>query len=333
MKKFKVIFLTFYTLCFLSIIITLAIVLLKTDWQFISDQNKAKNFIPSSDIKDITDNLTLTERGRIVFYASSPVLMSGEDFNNKCNNYKNDTYTAGCYYEDENQDEHIVVYDVGGTVLNESGVIYDFSSYRRIVALHEFLHAAWVRLSDSQRDDTCNDLSLVAEQIDKLQSELINYSSDDLCTEMFARIGSEYMPFFMSKNLYTDSAIPTRLSNLSTEAKNSVDKLADIYEIYFDIYNEGLAIDYWKNIIVLTEFENNLANFEASLAANSDTINQMVALYYQSPSRMWYYTVMAAIEDYNNDVARYNSYIETYNKIYEILDSTKLRTANDYMNL
>lgn len=329
-KKFILIVVFF--IIFLTAII-LAIVLPKIDWQYISDQNKASNFVPTSDIEDIADNLTLTERGRAVFYASSPVLMIGEAFDNECDNYKNDIYLSGCYYKDINGDEHIIIYNVGSDTLNENGVSYDFSSYRRIVALHEFLHAVWARLSDSVQQDTCADLSIVANQIPDLVNELSTYDGSELCTEMFARVGSEYMPSFMNDYLYKDSDIPTRLKNLSSDAQDSVNDLKDVYNTYFNIYNTGLAIDHWKNVITLKQFENSLANFESEINANSQTIDQMIILYYQSPSRSFYYTVMAAIENHNENIERYNSYVETHNKIYEILDSTKLRTNTDYVDL
>lgn len=312
--------------------IALAIILPKIDWQLISDQNKAANFQPTNDIKDIADNLTLTEHGRAAFFASSPVLMVGESFDKECDNYKDDVYLAGCYYSDIDGNEHIIIYNVGSNTLNENGVSYDFSSYRRIVALHEFLHAVWARLSEPVKNDTCNNLLTITNQISKLKDELSTYKDDELCTEMFARVGSEYMPLFMNNDLYYDSDIPTRLKNLSIGTREAVENLEAVYATYFDINNVGLAIDHWKNVITLTQFENNLADFESAISADSQAIDQMVVLYYQSPSLSWYYTVMAAIEDHNNDIERYNSYVETYNKIYAILDSTKLRTNTEYIN-
>ena len=178
MKQYKKLILVVCVFIVCMVITVLAIVLLKTDWQFISDQNKANNFTPTNDIKDIADNLTLTERGRVVFYASSPTLMAGEFFNKECNNYGSDVYIAGCYYEDTNRDEHIVIYDVGSSVLEENGISYDFSSYRRIVALHEFLHAIWARLSGSAKDDACNGLSTIIYQIPRLQEELSAYDNE-----------------------------------------------------------------------------------------------------------------------------------------------------------
>ena len=112
------------------IITAVGINVLTTDWQLIADERKASQFSASGEVKAIADSLSFTRKGKAVFFASQPKLLGSTDFNKTCGKDGSKTFTSGCYYKDTTDDEHIEIYNVGTSTINENGLSYDFAEYR-----------------------------------------------------------------------------------------------------------------------------------------------------------------------------------------------------------
>ena len=168
----------------------LANALMKTDWQTIRDEEKAREYQPSAEVATIVDEIRLTDKGKTIFYATNPQIQSATDFNQNCD-ADEDNYSLGCYVNDGT--EHIYLYDTkNATEINENGLVYDLKTKRNTTALHELLHAVYNRLGTAEKRTACNDLKKAIVDAN-IERELDNYSDNQYCTEAFARIGSEHI--------------------------------------------------------------------------------------------------------------------------------------------
>lgn len=97
------------------------------------DAVRASRFEPTSEIQTVTERLQLTKRGTNIFYATTPVIESRDDFNQSCHSTERTVAILGCYYRDKTY-----VYDIENQELE--GAV-------EVTAAHELLHAAYFRLN------------------------------------------------------------------------------------------------------------------------------------------------------------------------------------------
>ena len=311
----------------------IGIKLLVTDWQLVADERKASQFSASEDVKSIADSLNFTRKGKAVFFATQPKLLASTAFNKTCGRDGSGTFTAGCYDKDSKDDEHIEIYDVGSSTINENGLSYNFGEYRKAVVLHETLHAVWERLSEEKRSSACSELKILSNQIDGLKKEVSMYKSSELCTELFARVGSEYAPILSPENSISSSSVPVKYNSLKSDGKNAISNLIKIYDEYFDTKKFSWVVNYWQNENQLSAFESKILNYSNSLSSKEEYARSLINQYYYWPTWNRYYAANNAIDEYNNMVSTYNSYINTYNKVYTKLDSERTMNIGDYLNL
>lgn len=287
------------------------------DWQLIADERAARNYTPSSEIAKIASELGLTKKGKAVFYATHPELQTSAEFNKICGNDGGEHYTQGCYYRDSKNKEHIYVYHPGIDSLDENGLVFSYYDNRKIVALHELLHAVYDRLDSKKQSETCNNLRTIASNIPELNEELSMYSSSQYCTEAFARYGSEYVVGFNTQY----SSLKDTWNNLGKESRALAKNLLPLYKIYFDCSKYNIAYAYWNNKSRLTSFKNYIDDLDASLASESSAIDSLKSDYYRYPTRRKMNEINSRVSSYNTKVVRYHSLLDTYNKVGMNLDS------------
>lgn len=263
------------------------------DWQYISDAQKASNFTPSDEIAAVANELQLTRRGRAAFYAAQPELQDDATFNANCGNDGEATYMLGCYAGGGN--ERIHLYDLDADVLDENGIHYDFAAERSTTALHEFLHAVYVRLDSREQQNVCRAAKTFVAQKPELGEALGYYSDTQYCTEAFARIGSEYSD---------------QVSGI----------LAKTYSKYFTP-NEDLLTRHQQNESELAALNERTTKTHEKLSAAKSRLDTSIAAYRSSLTRGMYRLVNAQIANYNTMVSDYNALVKTYEKIARALDS------------
>lgn len=170
------------SLVVLAIVSLLFIVVL---WQrvLIGDTIRATLYQPSADITAIDAAVGFTSQGTRIFYASSPELNGTSTFNSECENTEKTSVVLGCY-----QSGRIYVYQVDNTELD---------GIEEVTAAHEVLHAAYDRLSTSERERI--DALLEAEakkllQDDAFKERMSVYSKladADRINELHSVIGTE----------------------------------------------------------------------------------------------------------------------------------------------
>lgn len=110
--------------------------------QPIIDQVTVWQFEPDDVIAGHVERLQLTDHGRFLYYASRPVVSSGERFAIDCpiDHNEQEFGVLGCYVH---ADKTIFVFDVTDPRLDGA---------EEVVAAHEMLHAAWDRTGSSERE-------------------------------------------------------------------------------------------------------------------------------------------------------------------------------------
>ncbi len=127
----------------LGIILVLALgasgVWVLTHQQRVSDQFVVWQFEPTTTLVAYADRATMTDEGRFLFYASRPAIEPGTSFDKNCASQLEGVGILGCYVHG---DRRIFLFDV--TDVRLDGI-------EEVVAAHEMLHAAWDRMSDTDR--------------------------------------------------------------------------------------------------------------------------------------------------------------------------------------
>ncbi len=105
--------------------------------QWVIDQISVWQFKPSTEVRSLASGVSLSSNGTFIYYASQPSIESTQRFNDLCGRTEQSTAILGCYNGDR-----IYVYDVTNPRL---------SGIKEVTAAHEMLHAAYKRLSDSDK--------------------------------------------------------------------------------------------------------------------------------------------------------------------------------------
>ncbi len=290
-----------------------------TDWQMVADEMKASDYTPTEAMIEITDNLRLTRKGKSIFYATHPQLQKNATFNMGCGSDGQGTYTLGCYWKDEDEDEkeHIALYDTGASELREKDVVYNFVAERNTTALHEMLHAVYDRLSEKEKLVACVSAHTIVKEIPSLKQSLSIYPKEHYCTEAYARIGSEYI-IALSGYKYKTSF--TSRDDMSDKAKFAADILSKHYKEYFS-FNYELAEAHYKNQVTEVALSLLLSNMSKALDVEKEYVLALIDSYYYYPTLAKYYYTNDAIETYNDHLAIYKSYYSIYAKINAIMNS------------
>lgn len=157
--------------------LTAAIVIVTLYYGEIRDYVAGIGYEPTAEMVRLRDELSLTERARLIFDASWPELNERGDFNRNCRAGEGDMAILGCY-----AGERIYVYDI----VNE-----ELTGVREAAIAHELLHAVWARLSVRERDELLDELLGVLAENEWLSEELLIYEEEARDEELYVRAGVE----------------------------------------------------------------------------------------------------------------------------------------------
>ncbi|WP_403020179.1 hypothetical protein [Salinibacterium sp. GXW1014] len=110
--------------------------------QPIIDRVTVWQYEPDPVIAAHAERLQLTEHGRFLYFASTPVVSSGETFSEQCpiDHNEQEFGVLGCYVHAE---KTIFLFDVTDERLDGA---------EEVVAAHEMLHAAWDRTGEAEKE-------------------------------------------------------------------------------------------------------------------------------------------------------------------------------------
>lgn len=311
------------SIAFVGLFVIPAVILLNL--QSIIDRFTVLNFKPSVSIEHLSDRTQFTERGEFLFLASQPKLDGTQTFNDVCRHNKEYKISIlGCY-----TDKKIYIYDIDDDRLD---------GIREVTAAHEMLHAAYDRLSSSEKE--------------RLYPLLDNAYSQHRNSDLEKRVKyyEENQPGQFYNELH--SIVGTEFRDISKE-------LEDYYSAYFEdrLLIVGLHEKYQGK---LKGLQQSLERLSEEMSADRQLISQKSSEYqlaidklnqdisvFNSRARGGYYTsqsqfdrdrngllersrqlseqqleISALINEYNQKVAEYNDYSALVNDLHESIDST-----------
>lgn len=222
--------------------------------QYLVDQLSVWSFQPSSNVASISERVQFTDRGKFVFYATSPEVSSPDSFNKKCPRQEPGSPILGCY----TNDDHIYIYDITNDKLN---------GMEEVTAVHEMLHAVWYRTRQSEKDRLSNELRAAYEKI----------SNDDLKKRMEYYQRTEPGEFINELH----SILGTEIESLGEPLESYYNKLFNrsavlkLHQQYNGVYKElyARADNLYKKMETLSvTIQNRSRNYEAAVSQLSADI-------------------------------------------------------------
>ena len=279
--------------------------------QGILDQITAwSNPLPSS-VAKLADAAGLNERGKFLLQVTKAQIDDRDDFNKNCaNNDESQSIVLGCYSNDR-----IFVFDV--TDPSVSGI-------RAVIAAHEMLHAAYARLSSSERNEVDAMITAYIPHIQnpEIKNSLAIYKKTEPgeeLNELHSLLGTEeknlpsalenyYKTYFANRSnvisAYDKYAavfanLQSKQSQLSSDLsslKTRIDTSSSQYQTESAQLSSGI------------DSFNACANRQNCFANQKDFANQRASLLQrQAELSAQANTINAEISEYNSDVDKLNS--------------------------
>ena len=136
------------------VVFIVAIVLVWMNRQLIWDYAAASQYSPSNEVAALVTDTGMTSRGELYFYATHPVLSNTSEVSDACDSQDTDDLTLGCYVNNK-----IYVFNAKNSQIPE---------VEEVTAAHEMLHAAYARLSSSDKQHVN---ALLKTEAEKLQND------------------------------------------------------------------------------------------------------------------------------------------------------------------
>lgn len=257
----------------------------------------------------VTDD-TMTGYAEHLFYVNKPNIIVGSSFTNNCPVGSEKTIVLGCY---KSADNGIYLYKVTDTRLQ--GVV-------QVTAAHEMLHAAYARLSLSERNQVnamlkdYYDHTLTDQRVKDTVEAYKQSEPTELYNEMHSVFGTEV------------SGLPTKLEAYYSQYftnRSKVTSYAASYEAEFTSRRDQIA-SYDAQLKTLKQtIETNEANLsaqQAALAAQLELINSLDPKTNTAEYNAQMNSYNKAVSAYNNlrrqiqaDVDSYNAMVDKRNAI------------------
>lgn len=234
--------------------------------QYITDQLTVWQHAVDEEVVQLVERGGMNARGKFLYLASQPVLEGTQNFNAICRRVEQSTSVLGCY-----TDGRVYIYDVTDPRLD---------GIREVTAIHETLHAAYDRLSESEKKRTDN---LLEKEYQKL------ITNDELRTRM----------------AFYDRVEPGQRHNelhsiIGTEVADISDELEEYYTRYFKDRSKVVALHNQYSEL-LADIASRVSQLADQLATLSEKISRESISY------------NTGIELLNADIAAFNARAENGN--------------------
>ncbi len=229
----------------LPLIWIIGVWLFAANLQNIKDQITAWQNPLSPEIAAIAEESGLSSRGKFLLQISRTELNDRDDFNRNCPIKEDQAFLLGCYVFDS---KRIFIFNV--TDERIAGI-------KTVTTAHEMLHAAYDRLSDSER-------TRVNELLNQERASIDNPEILDLM-ELY----EETEPGQEFNELH---------SLLATEEKTLTAELEKYYEKYFTDRSRVIAI-YEKYQSVFDELNARITELQDKMTTEEESINAAIANY------------------------------------------------------
>lgn len=254
--------------------------------QYIQDQLKLRNYQPSSTIEQLAADTTMTSSAKRIFYVNHPAVEAKADFAKSCNSVMQEqTIVLGCYHS---RQAGIFVLDVTDSRLD--GV-------EPVTAAHEMLHAAYDRLSSTDRTKVdamlqdYYDNQLTDARIKQTIEDYRKSEPSDLINEMHSIFATEihdlpqalenyYSQYFTNRQAIANLAIGYQKEFTTRQAKVAeYDKQLSTWSVQIEsertyLNGESEAITKQRNQIEGLKTSGNTKAYNASVPAYNKRVNE-----------------------------------------------------------
>ena len=188
-----------------------------TNPRAVTDAVTVWQYDPTPAIAGYATRAGMSDRGRFLFYASTPQVVEGDAFDALCSRDQPDIGVLGCYTL---ADGRIYLFEISNL---------DLQAFEVVVAAHEMLHAAWDRMTSAEQ----------AALVEPLEAAFATVDPED---ELVDRIAAyeEFDPSSRTPELY--AIIGTELAELPQE-------LEEHYAEFFD--DRAAVVAQWSEVKTL----------------------------------------------------------------------------------
>lgn len=274
--------------------------------QEVYDWVRLRNYEPTQRIQQLAFDTTMSNHARHLFYVHHPQLNDRKEFSSNCSGFGEHTIVLGCYISNRG----IFLFDVDDERLE--GV-------EQVTAAHEMLHAAYDRLSASERA-----------RIDGLTKEALKHVTD----ERIIRSIENY-------RARDASVVPNELhSILATEVRSLPPELESYYKRYFTdrLVVVGYSEKYESE---LTRRRNHAASLELQISGLRNEIEQLEATLAEERRGLQRIreeiatqedadTYIAQVNVYNGNVDFLNDQVERHNNLVKEYEEISLEAQELY---
>lgn len=262
--------------------------------QSIFDWWRLRGYNPTVAIEQLASDTTMNQRAQRLFFVYHPELENRNSFNESCPERGEKTIILGCYISNRG----IHLFDVNDSRLN--GV-------EQVTAAHELLHAAYDRLSKTEREhvDALLDQAYAQTKNERIKNTVNAYqqAGDDVSNELHSIMG--------------------------TEVRDLPVELETYYKKYFDdrkkivAFSEGYENEFTSREDKVKSLLKQMEALEATLKDKKtqiDTLEQELATEFDQlerdrPSVQNPTAFNERVNAYNVKVARYRQLIADYNQL------------------
>lgn len=230
---------------------------------------------------------SMTTKAKHLFYVNRPVVTAGAAFTSHCPAGSEKTVVLGCYV---GNDAGIYIYAVSDARLD--GV-------EQVTAAHEMLHAAYRRLSHSERQ--------------KVDGMLTDYYQHGLTDQRIKDTIDAY------KQSEPDDVVNEMHSVFGTEVPNLPPALEQYYAQYFTVRSKVTALtaryqgEFTSRQAQVAAYDTQLKTLSQQITANEAQLNQQKAMLQTQRNQLQAERSSGQAGAYNSDVASYNQAVRDYN--------------------
>jgi len=270
----------------LGVLLALIVAILVGHQPFI-DWLKLRGYTPPAAVAQLATEDGMTDQAKHVFYVNHPEITATKTFTDNCPVGTEKTVVLGCYL---GNDQGIFVYSVDDPRLN--GV-------EQVTAAHEMLHAAYRRLSTSERK--------------KVDAMLTDYYEHDLTDQRIKDTMNAY------KKSEPKDVVNEMHSIFGTEVPNLPAPLETYYKRYFTdrskitTFTANYQNEFTSRQSQVTAYDAQLASIKQQIDANESQLTSMKSDLDAQNRQLQAYRSNGQISQYNAGVPVYNQAVNAYN--------------------
>ena len=258
--------------------------------QDISDWYRLRDYSAPSSVAGLAKRTTMTDEGKKLFYVSHPNIYGKSEFNRYCN-FNELSIILGCYVSNRGVYGDIYLYNIKDSRLN--GVL-------EVTAAHEMLHAAYERLSPSER-----------ERVDKMLANEFKKNKDKRLSETIEQYKKQ-----------DPNVVPNELhSILGTESRDLSPDLEAYYSRYFVdrekvvSFSEQYESEFTKRRVAVDQYDLQLKALKEEIESNETIMNKKVAGLRQEQADLEKMRSSAEPSEFNSRVSSFNQSVSEYNAL------------------